>query len=113
MDDREPDRSSKRDYQSRERSRLQDTALETEQRFAAMEEALRKHSYAIWGLQGNNGMVAELRALRTAFEARNVADAERREQEYKDRRRTYLTVALALFAAFISALGTLVGVLVG
>lgn len=48
-----------------------------------VEDRVRKVEFAIWGLQGTNGLVGDVKAIRRMIEAQ---DAEREKREAEERR---------------------------
>ena len=68
-----------------------------------IEERMRRVEYAIWGLRGDNGMVADIKAIRKWQEGED----RRREGESKDKLSGQRAVILALFAAVIALIGTI------
>lgn len=71
------------------------------------EGRLKRVEYAIWGLQGNNGMVSDLRGLRREFQQFAAAEAGRREGDVREKARTSRLVALSAMAAVVSLIGVI------
>lgn len=66
-----------------------------------LEDRVRRLEYATWGLRGDNGMVSDIKAIRTELERQG------REKVAASR-----AVILALLAAIIALIGTIASVLV-
>lgn len=66
-----------------------------------LEEQVRKLSYAVWGFQGNNGIVSDIKAIR-----------EELERQGREKIAASRAVVLGLLAAVIALIGTIASVLV-
>lgn len=51
-----------------------------------LEDRVQRVEYAIWGLQGNNGLMSEMRGLRKDLSDYRAEEAARREREAAERR---------------------------
>ena len=75
-------------------------------RLVNVESEARKQAWAIWGFQGNNGIVGELKAIRRMIEDREARDLEREENERLERkrdRRWWAGIGITLIVALLGA----------
>lgn len=73
-----------------------------------MDDRMTRVEYAIWGLQGNNGLTSDVRALRADLAAWQKAETQRREEESDKQRARDRTSLLAAITAILSLLGIIV-----
>jgi hypothetical protein len=78
-----------------------------EKRFVMIEAEVRNLSFAIFGLEGTNGMRSEVKALRREFKDYVEEEQDRRDQVSKDKLSGQRAVILALLAAMIALIGTI------
>lgn len=78
-----------------------------DKRLTMTEAEVRNLSFAMFGLEGTNGMRSEVKALRAEFQNYVHAEQARRDGEAKERLSGQRAVILALLAAVISLIGTI------
>lgn len=74
------------------------------------EDRLRRLEDTIYGPWRNNGMVAQLKSLDAKFDKFIAAETARRENDGKERRRTWLAIGLGMLAALTSLFAAVIGV---